>query len=102
MDFLRWEMDFIGQKTAERLSQVIIVLFAAVGWIYGYMVQKYSMTVYIGGAGYVLALLLCSIPWPMYQMNPVKWRKPEVVSTAGVDTVDTPKGKKKKAAGKDK
>merc|ERR1712119_182801 len=66
-------MDFEGQKLAERLFQIIVVTFGAVGWLYGYYVQDFFMTVLTLGAGFVLGCLVTLPPWPIYRRYPLKW-----------------------------
>ena len=69
-------MDFDGQALAENLSRIIIVLFGVVGLVWGYMIQQFSQTVYILGAGgLVLATLLTVPPWPLYRLKPLNWQK---------------------------
>lgn len=87
-------MDYVGQGRAEKLYQIIIVLFGAVGLGWGYTIQQFSQTVqlspspsycswfschllvlsahpslqvYILGAGLVLASLLTIPPWGIYR-----------------------------------
>ncbi|CAF0936188.1 unnamed protein product [Didymodactylos carnosus] len=74
-------MDFIGQKMAERLFQVIIVAFGIVGFISGYILQQYSITIYIVLTGLAVSALLTLPPWPMYRNHPVQWQKPDLVTT---------------------
>lgn len=79
MDFFKTipvHMDFEGQYKAEKLSRIIISLFATVGFIWGYIIQQFSQTVYILGAGFVLAALITVPPWPMYRRKPLQWQKP--------------------------
>ncbi len=84
-------MDFKGQDKSERLSRMIVVLFGAVGIVWGYVLQQFSQTVYILAAGLALAALLTVPPWPFYRRNPVKWQKPRKV-----DNGDKSNSKKKK------
>ncbi|CAG2165576.1 unnamed protein product [Oppiella nova] len=70
-------MDFDGQRRAERYFQLIIVVFAVSGLVWGYAVQQFSLTVYTLGAGFVLASLLTLPPWPMYRRKPLQWQKPK-------------------------
>lgn len=69
-------MDFDGQRRAERIFQTIIILFAVVGLVWGYICQQFSQTVYILGAGFLLSCLLTLPPWPMYRLKPLPWQKP--------------------------
>ncbi|CAF0787190.1 unnamed protein product [Rotaria sp. Silwood1] len=68
-------MDFCGQKMAERLFQVIISLFGIIGFIIGYMMQQFSMTIYSVLLGTFVAVLLTLPPWPIYRNNPIQWQK---------------------------
>ena len=84
-------MDYVGQGRAEKLYQIIIVLFGAVGLVWGYTIQQFSQTVYILGAGLLLSSLLTIPPWGIYRSNPVVWQE------ARPDTeVSDGKSKKKK------
>ena len=38
-------MDYVGQGRAEKLYQIIIVLFGVVGLGWGYTIQQFSQTV---------------------------------------------------------
>lgn len=67
-------MDFDGQKKAERYFQVIIILFAAVGFVWGYFTQLFSQTLYILFAGVAVSSLLTLVPWSMYRSHPLKWQ----------------------------
>ena len=60
-------MDFVGQGRAEKLYQIIIVLFGVVGLVWGFMIQQFSQTVYILGAGLLLSSLLTIPPWSIYR-----------------------------------
>ena len=76
MDFFNsipTHMDFDGQARAENLSRIIVVLFGVVGLIWGYIIQQFSQTVYILGAGLVLATILTVPPWPLYRLKPLNW-----------------------------
>ncbi|OXU29377.1 hypothetical protein TSAR_016099 [Trichomalopsis sarcophagae] len=69
-------MDYEGQARAEKLSRIIITLFGVVGLIWGYIIQQFSQTIYILGAGFVMAAIITVPPWPMYRRHPLEWQKP--------------------------
>ncbi|CAL1288197.1 unnamed protein product [Larinioides sclopetarius] len=82
-------MDFDGQRKAERIFQTIILIFAGVGLVVGYVFQQFSFTVYILGAGFLLSCILTLPPWPMYRQKALQWQKPR-------EETDSAKAKKKK------
>ncbi|CAG5129058.1 unnamed protein product [Candidula unifasciata] len=67
-------MDFDGQGKAERYFQAIIIVFAVIGFVYGYAVQLFSQTLYILFVGVFLSSLLTLIPWGFYRRKPLKWQ----------------------------
>ncbi|XP_065842730.1 signal peptidase complex subunit 1-like [Oscarella lobularis] len=69
-------MDYEGQKLAERIFQIVLVSFGIVGFIWGYVCQRFSQTVIVVAAGFVLSCILILPPWPFYRRHPVKWHKP--------------------------
>ena len=96
MDFLKsipTHMDFDGQAIAENLSRIIVVLFGVVGLIWGYIIQQFSQTVYILGAGLVLATILTVPPWPLYRLKPLNWQKPRPDPSEGADSKSNKKKK---------
>merc|ERR1712080_172977 len=86
-------MDFDGQARAENLSRIIVVLFGVVGLIWGYIIQQFSQTVYILGAGLILATILTVPPWPLYRLKPLTWQK---VRADPSEVADSKSNKKKK------
>lgn len=79
MDFfssIPTHIDYVGQAKSEKLYRAIITLFSIVGFVWGYIVQQFSQSVYILGAGFLLAAVLTVPPWPMYRRNPLNWQTP--------------------------
>lgn len=48
-----------------------------IGFVWGFVVQQYSQTIYILGAGFLLAAIITIPPWPMYRRKPLDWQKPQ-------------------------
>ncbi|XP_031710605.1 signal peptidase complex subunit 1 [Anarrhichthys ocellatus] len=69
-------MDYKGQKLAEQIFQGIILISAAIGFVYGLIVEQFGWTVYIVLAGFVVSCVLTLPPWPMYRKNPLSWQPP--------------------------
>jgi len=89
-------MDYDGQARAEKLSRIIILLFGAVGFIWGYIIQQFSETVRILGAGFVLAAVLTIPPWPIYKRKALQWQKPRPARNGEGETPESKEKKKKK------
>lgn len=69
-------MDFRGQELAERLYQSIIVFFTVISFVMGYVRQDFSLMIQLFGSGTGIAALATLFDWPMFNRNPIKWRKP--------------------------
>ncbi|XP_033097779.1 signal peptidase complex subunit 1-like [Anneissia japonica] len=103
MDFLKSipsHMDFKGQQLAEQVFQAIIILFAVVGFIWGYLVQQFVQTVYMVGAGFILSCILTLPPWPMFRRNPLPWQKKKEESDEKKDGAKEKRVTKKKEKSK--
>lgn len=66
--------DFEGQKKAEKIFQIIIVLSAIIGFGVGYHAERLSYSIYTLGVGFLLGSLVTIPPWPMYRKHPLKWQ----------------------------
>uniref|UniRef100_A0A0R3TJM7 Signal peptidase complex subunit 1 n=1 Tax=Rodentolepis nana TaxID=102285 RepID=A0A0R3TJM7_RODNA len=53
-----------GQKLAERIMNVVLILFCFIGFIIGYLMEQLSISVVLP-------------PWPMYRRHPLSWQKCE-------------------------
>uniref|UniRef100_A0A914WXL6 Signal peptidase complex subunit 1 n=1 Tax=Plectus sambesii TaxID=2011161 RepID=A0A914WXL6_9BILA len=84
-------MDFNGQKNAERIFQVLIVLHGIIGFVAGFITQQLSIAVYILGFGFLLSCLVILPPWPYFRSNPIKWHP-----VTGAPAVEKVEKKKKK------
>lgn len=66
-------MDFVGQKLAENICVVLVLLGAAVSFGIGYTKADFSLMIQIFGGFVAVAFLLVGPDWPFYNLNPVKW-----------------------------
>ncbi|OOF92250.1 hypothetical protein ASPCADRAFT_176107 [Aspergillus carbonarius ITEM 5010] len=78
---LEGQIDFEGQRIAELLSTVLLVISGALAFIVGYIFQDIHLTLWVGLAGTMVTGLAVIPPWPLYNKNPEKWLAP---LTAGV------------------
>jgi len=76
-------MDYDGQARAEKFSRIIILLFGVVGFGWGFVIQQFSETVNILGAGFLLAAILTIPPWPIYKRKALQWQKVRPVEGEG-------------------
>lgn len=68
-------VDYVGQKYAELCMNITLVLFAVLGWVAGFILQDFLVTLGILGLGVLLSTLLYVPDWPFWNTNPVRWRK---------------------------
>ena len=69
-------MDFQGQKTAELWLSRLLVAFAAVGFLVGYLLSNFAVMVYINLAGLAVTLLLVLPNWPFFNQHKLQWLPP--------------------------
>ncbi|EEU39177.1 uncharacterized protein NECHADRAFT_102736 [Fusarium vanettenii 77-13-4] len=72
-DVVDGQIDFEGQKIAELLATVLLVISGILSFVVGYVLQDIKLAVYIGLGGTALTFLLAVPPWPFYNKHPVKW-----------------------------
>ncbi|XP_043706772.1 probable signal peptidase complex subunit 1 [Telopea speciosissima] len=69
-------MDWQGQKLAELLMQVMLVVFAVGAFITGYAMGSFQMMLIIYAVGVVLTTLITVPNWPFFNRHPLKWLDP--------------------------
>jgi len=72
-DVFEGQIDFEGQRLAELLSTVILIVAGGISFLVGYIQQDAKLTLFIGLGGAVLAFLVVVPPWPYFNSHPVKW-----------------------------
>uniref|UniRef100_A0A0N5A8M6 Signal peptidase complex subunit 1 n=1 Tax=Syphacia muris TaxID=451379 RepID=A0A0N5A8M6_9BILA len=82
-------IDFVGQRKAERIYQVVLILFAVVGFILGYVIQQLCIAIYTLGIGLLLSVILVIPPWPYLRQNPIRWQPTQTEKKHGKETKKT-------------
>ncbi|KAF6152501.1 hypothetical protein GIB67_023195 [Kingdonia uniflora] len=66
-------MDWQGQKLSEQLMQIMLVVFAVVSFIVGYVIGSFRMMMLIYAGGVVFTTLITVPNWPFFNRNPLNW-----------------------------
>ncbi|KAI3516006.1 hypothetical protein L1887_14913 [Cichorium endivia] len=69
-------MDWQGQKVAEQLMQIMLVVFAIAAFITGYVLGSFQLMLYVYAGGVVLTTLITIPNWPFFNRHPLKWLDP--------------------------
>jgi len=93
-------MDFLGQKLAEQLYQIVMIIFASIGFIIGFIQQDFNFTLYSFGIGMLISSLVSLPDWPYLNKHPVNWRTPTTATPAEDSKGGDPKKKIKKIRAK--
>ncbi|KAI1454943.1 SPC12-domain-containing protein [Annulohypoxylon moriforme] len=72
-DAVDGQIDFEGQKLAEILATVALVIAGGVSFLVGFFLQDIALALKIGLAGTALTFLIVVPPWPFFNRHPVKW-----------------------------
>jgi len=66
----------VGQRLAERIYTLILLLFTTVGFVFGFVKEDFGVTTTFWKIGTGLVLLLTVPSWPWFNRNPLPWQKP--------------------------
>lgn len=94
-------MDFTGQKVAEQLFQVIIVLFGAIGFCIGFATDRMCYSMYTLAVGCVIASVVTLPPWKCFRStDDITWLPPyaaeqEQAPSSSSGKKSAPKSKKR-------
>lgn len=69
-------MDWQGQKLAEHLMQIMLLAFAAVAFVAGYIMGSFQTMILIYAGGVVLTTLITVPNWPFFNRHPLNWLDP--------------------------
>ncbi|GAA0139548.1 hypothetical protein Leryth_016338 [Lithospermum erythrorhizon] len=69
-------MDWQGQKLVEQLMQILLVCFAVVAFVVGYVLGSFQTMRLIYAGGVVFTTLLTAPGWPFFNRRPLSWLEP--------------------------
>ncbi|CAD5330451.1 unnamed protein product [Arabidopsis thaliana] len=70
------DMDWQGQKLAEQLMQILLLIAAVVSFVVGYTTASFRMMMLIYAGGVVLTTLITIPNWPCFNRHHLKWLDP--------------------------
>ncbi|CAG9538340.1 unnamed protein product [Cercopithifilaria johnstoni] len=88
-------IDFVGQRRAERIFQVILVLTAVIGYGIGFVTQQLSYAIYMLCSGFILSCILVVPPWPYLRRNPIHWQPVQTIASLSANASSKEKKKTK-------
>ncbi|KAK5941777.1 hypothetical protein PMZ80_005728 [Knufia obscura] len=72
-DVVDGQIDFEGQRVADLLSTVMLIVVSLVALVVGFIQQAIHLTMWITLAGTLATLLVVVPPWPSFNKNPQPW-----------------------------
>ncbi|XP_038692827.1 probable signal peptidase complex subunit 1 [Tripterygium wilfordii] len=66
-------MDWQGQKLSEQLMQIILLTFAVVALVSGYVTGSFQLMIVIYAGGVVLTTLITVPNWPFFNRHQLNW-----------------------------
>ncbi|KAJ6430298.1 hypothetical protein OIU84_021658 [Salix udensis] len=69
-------MDWQGQKVVELWMQVMLLVFAVVAFVTGYITASFRTMMLIYAGGVVFTSLVTVPNWPFFNRHPLKWLDP--------------------------
>ncbi|OAY34344.1 probable signal peptidase complex subunit 1 [Manihot esculenta] len=90
-------MDWQGQKLAEQLMQILLLVFAVVAFTAGYLMGSFQTMIQIYAGGVVLTTLITVPNWPWFNRHPLQWLDPSEAEKHPKPQVQPVSSKKKSA-----
>ncbi|KAK8537314.1 hypothetical protein V6N13_042247 [Hibiscus sabdariffa] len=69
-------MDWQGQKLAEQIMQIMLLVFAVIAFVVGYVLASFQTMMTVYAAGVTLTTLITVPNWPFFNRHPLKWLDP--------------------------
>ncbi|KAH1074210.1 hypothetical protein J1N35_026538 [Gossypium stocksii] len=73
---LHFTMDWQGQKLAEQITQIMLLVFAVTAFVAGYVLGSFQMVVLVYAGGVTLIGLITIPNWPFFNRHPLNWLDP--------------------------
>mmetsp|Transcript_14254 Transcript_14254/g.25197 ORF Transcript_14254/g.25197 Transcript_14254/m.25197 type:complete len:114 (-) Transcript_14254:118-459(-) len=95
------DMDFVGQKQAYDMQFYLIWVAGVIGFIYGFIMQKFLYTFYFVFGATLFCAAVCFPAWPWWNRNPLNWLEPkEEPKPPEKEKKEAKKSKEGKSSGK--
>ncbi|KAK8265338.1 hypothetical protein V6Z11_D12G171400 [Gossypium hirsutum] len=91
-------MDWQGQKLAEQIMQIMLLVFAVTAFVAGYVLGSFQMMVLVYAGSVTLTGLITIPNWPFFNRHPLNWLDPseaEKHPKPQVTVISKKKGSKK-------
>ena len=79
------QMDFVGQAKAENFSTVVLWVCGLIGFVYGYIAERFLYTFLVLFAGLLFCGLVCVPSWPYFNRNRLAFQGAKSVSPSKKD-----------------
>ncbi|CAL9149573.1 unnamed protein product [Musa hybrid cultivar] len=96
------QMDWQGQKRAEILMQIMLVVSAVAAFGVGYTIGSFRTMMLAYAGGVVLTTLITVPNWPFFNRHPLKWLDPSEAERHPKPQVNSAAASSKKKAAKHK
>lgn len=67
-------MDYKGQKRADQLYQLIMLIFCIFALLLGHIQQSFNVLFYTWLVGAIVTLIATTPSWPWFNQNPLRWQ----------------------------
>ncbi|KAE8707285.1 putative signal peptidase complex subunit 1 [Hibiscus syriacus] len=69
-------MDWQGQKLVEQIMQIMLLVFAVIAFVAGYVLGSFRMMMIVYAGGVALTALITVPNWPLFNRHPLNWLDP--------------------------
>ncbi|KAK9034037.1 hypothetical protein V6N11_050216 [Hibiscus sabdariffa] len=73
---LHFHMDWQGQKLAEQIMQIMLLVSAVIAFVAGYVLGSFQVMMIVYAGGVTLTALITVPNWPFFNHHPLNWLDP--------------------------